>query len=198
MHIGKNNPKATYTMSDHSSKTNIKITETTSEKDLDIFISNDLKPSHQVSKAAANANFILSSLKNAFTLRDAKLWKKLYTCYIRPHLEFASSAWRPYTQKDIKLLEKVQHRATKTIHEFKSLNYEDRCSKLGLTTLKIRHICGDIIQKFKLESNLVHINWYAKPLRSEPRGGHRGLFRGEIVRCCNPRHNFFNNRIANL
>ena len=198
MHTGKNNPKAIFTMLDYSTNQRIIITVTTCERDLGILLSNDLKPTCQTNKVAANANFMLYSLKNAFTLRDANLWKKLYICYIRPHLEFASAAWNPYTQKDINTLEKVQHRVTKIIHELKGLNYEDRCIKLGLTTLSVRRTRGDIIQKFKFETKKEDIQWHAPPLFSEARTGHRGQFRREIVRCCNPRHKFFNNRIANI
>jgi hypothetical protein len=31
-----------------------------------------------------------------------------------------------------------------------------------------------------------------------PRGGHRGHFKRELVKSCDQRHNFFNNRIASI
>ena len=40
--------------------------------------------------------------------------KILYCTYVRPHLEFAIQAWCPYLIKDIKELENIQKRATKT------------------------------------------------------------------------------------
>jgi len=36
-----------------------------------------------------------------------------------------------------------------------------------------------------------------KPNFGQPRGGHRGYFFREIVKNCDQRCNFFNNRIAN-
>ena len=38
---------------------------------------------------------------------------KLYTSYIRPHLEYAAISWDPYLKKDIALLEDVQKFALK-------------------------------------------------------------------------------------
>ncbi len=60
--------------------------------------------------------------------------KTLYTTYIRPHLDFAVSVWSPYLEKDIKVIESVQHRVTKAIKGCNSLEYLERLDKLGLTT----------------------------------------------------------------
>ena len=38
-----------------------------------------------------------------------------YTSLIRPHLEFASAAWEPYTARDISQLDKVQRRAARFV-----------------------------------------------------------------------------------
>ena len=37
---------------------------------------------------------------------------KAYLTYVCPKLEFASTLWNPYHQKDIQTIEMVQHRAT--------------------------------------------------------------------------------------
>lgn len=198
MHTGKRNPQFKYSMQKYESLTErIQITKTECERDLGVLISNDMKPSCQANKAASKANSILSMLKNTFVYKDAALWKKLYTGFVRPHLEFAVAAWNPYLTKDINSLEKVQQRATKIPHKLKQFDYPTRCTNLGLTTLSTRRLRGDLIQKFKLENGLETIDWHIPPICSMPRGGHRGHFRREIIRFCNPRHNFFNNRIVN-
>jgi len=43
--------------------------------------------------------------------------------YVRPHIEFCTQAWNPYYAKDIDLLEKIQHRATKLVPELCNLPY---------------------------------------------------------------------------
>lgn len=44
---------------------------------------------------------------------DHELWRRLYTTYIRLHLEFAVAAWNPCHKGDIVRLEAVQRRASK-------------------------------------------------------------------------------------
>ncbi len=94
-----------------------------------------MKWEKQVKVAAARANRVLDQIKQAFTNLDIKSAKILYTSYVRPHLEYGISVWNPYFEKDIKVLEKVQERATK-IPCLSKLSYEERLKKFNLTTLK--------------------------------------------------------------
>ena len=68
-----------------------------------------VKPSTLVSKGFK----ILGLMKLTFVPRDLQFWKAIYIRYIRPHIEFAISAWSPHLQKDIETLELVQKFATK-------------------------------------------------------------------------------------
>jgi len=51
---------------------------------------------------------------------------------------------------DIEHLEKVQRRATKLIRGYLKLSYEQSPRKLGLTTLRTRRLCGDLIETYKI------------------------------------------------
>ena len=170
--------------------------KTSLERDLGIQISNNLKSSAQANHAATNANRKLGLLKKTFRFRGVDMWKKLYTAYVRPHLEFAVPVWNPYTEEDINTLEKIQRRATKISHNLKKFKYDQRCDILELTSLKERRVRGDLIQKFKIENKLDVVNWPYEPICGQPRGGHRGHFKREIIKNCAQRYNFFNNRIA--
>ena len=68
---------------------------------------------------------------------------------MRPKLEYCIQAWRPYLKKDIDLLEKVQKRSIRMIIE-NGLTYEERLSKLGITTLETRRLRGNLIEVFKI------------------------------------------------
>ena len=48
------------------------------------------------------------------------------------------------------LLEKVQHRFTRTIPDVKDLKYEDRLDRLGLWTLEERRNRADLIELYKM------------------------------------------------
>ena len=101
-------------------------------------VSHDLKPLNQVQKAASKANLVLFLLRNTFVSRDPILWKKLYTTYVRPNLEYAVAAWSPYTKDDKRTLEKVQRRATRVVKSLEGLSYEKRLLNISLTSLERR------------------------------------------------------------
>ena len=196
MHFGKKNPRINYTMKSYDNEELIQIEKTESERDLGIQISANLKYDAQVSKSASKANSMLVILKRTFVTRNVDIWKKLYTTYVRPQLEFAVSAWNPYLKKDISTLEKVQQRATKVSPAIKNLIYENRLQALKLTTLEKRRTRGDLIQKFKIEKKLDIIEWENPPVIAPPRSGRRGQHKRELIKNCAQRYNFFNNRIA--
>ena len=65
------------------------LVEVSEEKDLGIYISNDLKWGKQCNIAAAKANRILGRLKHAFNYTDIESFKLLYISLVRPHLKYA-------------------------------------------------------------------------------------------------------------
>ena len=162
MHFGKKNSRQAYTMGGHS------LESSSQEKDLGILIEDNLKPSAQCAKAAAKANMVLGQLTRGCTWRDPDNLTKLYTVYVRPHLEYAQASWSPWTQSDIQTLEQVQHRFTRQVSGMGSLPYEERLDRLGLTTLQARRQRGDMIETYKIINNKVDVQpsiWF-DPLTS--------------------------------
>jgi hypothetical protein len=154
------------------------------ERDLGVLISSDLKWKHQVEAVAARANRILGMLKNTFQHKSVDLWKKLYTVYVRPHLEFAIAVWNPNRIGDASLLEKVQRRATKVPTSLRNLSYEERLVAFGLTKLEKRRERGDLIQLFKILHGYEEVAWHHPPelLRPEQRIGPAAATRGHSKR----------------
>jgi hypothetical protein len=199
MHVNSNQQRV-YSMDSydqHGVSTRITLAHTTSERDLGIQISADLKHHDQVHAAAAKANSMLGLLKHTFVSNEVALWKKLYTTYVRPYIEFAVPVWNPHLKKDKEIIERVQHKATKIPHELRSLDYEGRCARLGLEAHEDRRTHGDLIQKFKFINSIDSINWHNEPLTVPPRANHRLRFHREKVPSCELRHHFFNNRTVN-
>jgi hypothetical protein len=79
-------------------------------------------------------------------------------CLIRPRLEYAVQAWRPYLQNDIDLIEGVQRRATKLVVGMKEMSYEERLKFLDMITLETRRVRGDLIEVFKIMKGLEDVN----------------------------------------
>ena len=74
---------------------------------------------------------------------------KLFTAFIRPHLEYTVPVWDPHLQKHIDMLENVQVRATKLVDGFGKLEYHDRLKRLNLPTLVFRRKRGAMIELYK-------------------------------------------------
>jgi hypothetical protein len=102
MKFGRNNPNYEYEMRGQ------KLEEVDSERDIGVMVSSNLKPSAQCAKAAGTARAVLGQISRSFHCRDKKTFVKLYTTYVRPHLEFCTPAWSPWTRADIDCIENVQ------------------------------------------------------------------------------------------
>ncbi len=96
--------------------------------------------------AAKIAQTVLGQISRTFHYRDRHIFLRLYKQYVRPHLEFSTPAWAPWTEGDRNCLEKVQQRASKMVSGLKSNIYEERLSELNLPTLLERRHQADMVQ----------------------------------------------------
>ena len=95
------------------------------------------------------ANSIVGLIRRSFSYLDSKLFKNLYTTFVRPHLECAQAVWSPHLIKHINMIENVQKRATKLVDGLHDLDYPERLKRVDLPTLSHRRIRGDMIEIFK-------------------------------------------------
>jgi len=86
----------------------------------------------------------------SFTYISIESFKILSNIFVRPHLEHSVQIWNPYLKKDIACLEKIQRRATKLVHGFNKMSYEQRLEALGLYSLQQRRLRGDLIETYKI------------------------------------------------
>ena len=136
MHIGNKNPKNVYGMDGTELET------TRAERDLGVTIDDQLDLGKHIKTIVAKANRILGLIKISFACLDKSMFLNLYLVLVRPHLEYCVQIWSPYKQKYIKLLERVQRRATKLVPELRELEYPERLKRLGLTALEERRVRG--------------------------------------------------------
>ena len=140
-------------------------------RDLGVIISDTCKPSDQCAAAASKANQVLGRINRAFTCYTKDIMLQIYKVFVRPHLEYAVSAWSPWLKKDIEVLEKIQHRATRRISDIRG-TYPERLQQLNLTTLEERRVRGDAIETYKYlrqiwnvdSSNLFNIAHSDRPI----------------------------------
>ena len=113
-------------------------------------MSNNLKTSEQCYKAANTATAVLGQILRAFSYRDKTVLPKLFVQYVRPHLDFAVQAWRPWQRGDTDRLEKVQQKMVSAVTGLQSLSYEDKLTELNMVTLESRMEWLDMVQTFKI------------------------------------------------
>ena len=144
MHLGRGNLDADYTMLGKTLKT------TEEEKDVGVRMQKSLKPSAQCAAAARTAQTVLSQIGRSFHYRDRHVFVRLYKNYVRPHLEFSTPAWSPWTEEDKSIIEDVQRRAVRMISGLGANSYEEKLQEIGLTTLEERRHQADMLQVYKI------------------------------------------------
>jgi len=63
------------------------------EKDLGIYIRDNLKPGLQCATAASKAMSVLGMTRRRFGKIDRESFQLLYKSYVRPHMEYCVQAW---------------------------------------------------------------------------------------------------------
>ena len=93
----------------------VDLEETKDDKYLGTYLQSDLRWNKQVNHAKNKATRTLNFLKRNFHHTSSSVKEKLFDTLVRPHLDYASAAWDPYTNKNIDHLEKVQNAAARFI-----------------------------------------------------------------------------------
>ena len=77
------------------------------EKDIRVLVDNQLKFENHMQEKVKKANNIMG-LVRTFVHLDEGPFSKLFEGLVRPHLEYANTAWYPTKMKDIIAIENVQ------------------------------------------------------------------------------------------
>ena len=143
IHYGKKNIRFQYKLNGNV------IESVCEEKDLGVWMEDDLKPTKQCRMAAQSANWALGQLTRAFHFRKASCLVPLYKTFVRPKLEHAVAAWSPWMEGDRETIERVQKRMIRYISDKSGATYEERLASVGLTTMVERRERGDMIETFR-------------------------------------------------
>ena len=92
-------------------------------RDIGMLINKNLKPCRQCEVAVNRAKMVLGQLIRSFLFRDRNVFLRLFTTYVRPHLEFSTPVWAPTLLQDIMCKENVQIQAVNMISRLRSVGY---------------------------------------------------------------------------
>ena len=148
MHIGKDNPKYTYTINDGIKTCTLE--ETSCEKDLGVHVDNALSFEEHVKLSTQKARKSAGLLLRNITHKTPYILVPLFKSLVRPILEYANTVWSPYLRKHIDAIEKVQRNFTKRVFGMYEIEYCQRLEKLGLPSLEYRRVRGDLIETYKI------------------------------------------------
>jgi hypothetical protein len=168
---------------------------TEDSKYLGVTIDHTLSWSKHTEATAGKANKTLGFVRQNLHSCSAQVKAASYTTMVRPILEYASSAWDPYLQRNINMLETVQRRAAR----FACNSYRDQTpgcvekmlNDLRWQPLEERRKTNRLAFLHKINNGLVDININDFVRRSDPRT--RGAQRFHQERAEHPAlyHSFF-------
>ena len=115
-----------------------------------VFISSSISSSVHCNNIVSKASRISALIHRTFVSKDPELKLRAFKAYVRPILEYATTAWNPHLLKDIKNVERVQRRFTKRILAKPGMTYPERLNFLKLDSLELRRIHFDAILAFQI------------------------------------------------
>ncbi|KAK6169191.1 hypothetical protein SNE40_020289 [Patella caerulea] len=87
----------------------------TRAKYLGCLLTSDMRWNDHISSICGKANKTLGFLRRNLNISSIKVKENAYKSLVRPLVEYASSVWDPYQQKDIYRLEMIQRRAARYV-----------------------------------------------------------------------------------
>jgi hypothetical protein len=192
MHVGRNNPRAEYTMND------IKLAATEMERDVGVVVSSDLKQAEQCKKAAQTAGAVLGQIHHAFHYRQVHLPEPVQTiCQASPGI--CRPAWAPWNRGDICMPGKIQERAVKAVSGLRGRTYSERLKELDLPSLEERRREADMIQVYKImcdDDSEYSEKWFTKMENGRQTRRNTGMMLRPQRAAHNFRRSFFSCRVA--
>ena len=127
--------------------------------DVGVIIQADLKFTHHCSSVIRKAYYTIRNIFNVFKRHEPEFYVKMYTCYVRPILEYGAQIWSPLLKCNIDRIERVQSYYTRRILKHSPLlSYNLRLDLLKLQSLEERRFQADLVLFYKKIKGLILID----------------------------------------
>ncbi|MFZ2538339.1 MAG: reverse transcriptase family protein [Oscillospiraceae bacterium] len=168
-------------------------------KDLGVYVDSKLTFSDHIHDIVSRAKQRLSLIYRCFLSRDTTNFRRAYTVYIRPILEYASPIWSPSLVYLINEVESVQRYFTRRLPGLGNLSYAERLSIIKLKSLEHRRLIADLIIVFNIVHGLssLELDYFFDVSNKKNLRGHQFHFTIPLVKL-NLRRFFFSHRVLNV
>ena len=166
--------------------------------DLGVTVQNDLKFHSHIHAKAGRVGNLMTNLLSSTLNRCPDFMCNIYVSHIRPLIDYASSLWNMGYIGDMKLLEGLQRRWTRSIDGMSGMTYGERLRKLDLFSLQGRLLRADLILVWKMFNGKCAIpvnNLFSLSTNTATRGHSMKLVVPKSR--LDLRHKFFSVRIVN-
>ena len=118
--------------------------------DLGVMIDPSLKFHQHIASVACKAGGLATNLLRATLNREASFMVTLYVTHVRPLIDYCSCLWNTEYDGDLRRLEAVQRRWTRSIAGLRDLDYTSRLRALDLYSIKGRLLRADLLKYWKI------------------------------------------------
>ena len=115
------------------------------ERDLGVLFDGKLNMRQQCALAAKMANRTLGCIRHSMASRSKEGIVPLCSALLQPHLEYCVQFWAPQYEKDVKLFENIQRRATKMVKALEGKMFEEQLRCLGLFSPEQSRLRGGLM-----------------------------------------------------
>lgn len=130
-------------------------------RDLGIYygVNNQSKITFDYKRISNKSLAVLFNMLRCIPHADLATMKRLFRIYVKPHLEYCSSVWSPFTLKDKNELEKVSRIYTRIVFgrclpQLAYHSYTERLAYLGMESLVVSRVKHDLILMYKLVNRI--------------------------------------------
>ena len=137
---------------------------------LGVSITKDLSLNTYINQITSKANCTLGFVKRNVRTTNQSVKELAYKTLVRPHVEYASTVWSPYTKQNIQKIEMVQRRAARWVSNSYS-SYDSvsaMLSNLGWRSLEYRRSDSHLAMFYKIQYGLVAVSmpsYFERPIR---------------------------------
>ena len=128
-------------------------------KYLGVTLADNLSWNKHVDETTKKANNTLAFLRRNISRCPSEIKAQCYTSLVRPVIEYAATAWDPYTARNIQRLEAVQRRAARFVTgDYKTTSSTSQMiTNLGWSSLQQRRTEARLVMMYRITHDLVDI-----------------------------------------